>query len=112
MQKKMQVANLPKPVFLNEREDFVVTFYNGEYPEKVKNAQEKSEKRTRKIQESDILNFCIEAKSLKEIVEHFGYKNVRNFRENYIKPLIASGTLEMTIPNNPKNRKQKYISNK
>ena len=27
MQKKMKEANLPEPVFLNEREDFVVTFY-------------------------------------------------------------------------------------
>ncbi len=32
MNKKMQEANLPKPIFTNEREDFVVTFYNGEYP--------------------------------------------------------------------------------
>lgn len=30
---EMEKANLPKPTFENEREDFVVTFYNGEYPE-------------------------------------------------------------------------------
>lgn len=30
---EMEKANLPKPVFENQREDFVVTFYNGEYPE-------------------------------------------------------------------------------
>lgn len=33
MEDKMKEAKLPEPVFLNEREDFVVTFYNGEYPE-------------------------------------------------------------------------------
>lgn len=33
MNKKMKEANLPEPIFSNEREDFVVTFYNGEYPE-------------------------------------------------------------------------------
>ena len=33
MQKKMKEAGLPEPVFTNERKDFVVTFYNGEYPE-------------------------------------------------------------------------------
>ena len=27
MQKKMKEANLPEPIFTNEREDFVVTFY-------------------------------------------------------------------------------------
>ena len=30
---EMKQAKLPEPVFKNEREDFVVTFYNGEYPE-------------------------------------------------------------------------------
>ena len=29
----MKTANLTEPVFSNQREDFVVTFYNGEYPE-------------------------------------------------------------------------------
>jgi hypothetical protein len=28
MNKKMKEANLPKPIFSNEREDFIVTFYN------------------------------------------------------------------------------------
>ena len=30
---EMKKANLPEPIFKNEREDFSVTFYNGEYPE-------------------------------------------------------------------------------
>jgi len=29
---EMREARLPEPVFKNERDDFVVTFYNGEYP--------------------------------------------------------------------------------
>ena len=29
----MKEASLPEPVFKNERDDFVVTFYNVEYPE-------------------------------------------------------------------------------
>ena len=33
MEDKMKEAKLPEPIFVNEREDFVVTFYNGEYPE-------------------------------------------------------------------------------
>lgn len=33
MEDKMKEAKLPEPIFINEREDFVVTFYNGEYPE-------------------------------------------------------------------------------
>lgn len=30
---EMKRAKLPEPVFRNAREDFFVTFYNGEYPE-------------------------------------------------------------------------------
>ena len=30
---EMKMAKLPEPIFKNEREDFAVTFYNGEYPE-------------------------------------------------------------------------------
>lgn len=125
MQKKMKEANLPEPIFTNEREDFVVTFYNGEYPElypkeliNVKNnkenaqenAQEKNKKRTRKVSEKSILNYCIEPKTIKEIAEKFGYKNIRNFRERYINPLLVERKLKMTIPEQPKNRNQKYIS--
>lgn len=54
MQDKMKEANLPNPIFTNEREDFVVTFYNGEYPElypeeieKYKKAQETTQETTK-----------------------------------------------------------------
>ena len=30
---EMEQANLPEPLFKNQREDFIVTFYNGDYPE-------------------------------------------------------------------------------
>src|SRR5699024_4637903 len=98
MQKKMKEANLPEPIFTNEREDFVVTFYNGEYPElypeeliknknvqvnaqdKNKNAQvnaQVNQKAIIKVNEKAIMDFCIEPRSLKEIIEYFGYKNAR-----------------------------------
>lgn len=121
---EMDKAKLPKPVFENQREDFVVTFYNGEYqelyPEQLmqentqenaqENAQEKSEKRTRKASKELILKYCKEPKTIKEITQKFGYKNVRNFRERYINPLLEEGKLKMTIPEQPKNRNQKYIT--
>lgn len=118
---EMKKANLPKPVFQNQREDFVVKFYNGEYkelyPEKLKeinikeNAQEKNKTSTLKVSEEAILEYCKEAKTIKEIVQKFGYKNVRNFRERYINPLLKQEKLKMTIPEQPKNRNQKYIVN-
>ncbi len=123
IQDKMKESKLPKPVFINEREDFVVTLYNGEYPELYpenlknneenaqENAQEIKKKRTRNASTELILEYCKEAKSIKEIAEKFGYKNIRNFRERYINPLLNEKKLMMTIPEQPKNRNQKYISN-
>lgn len=72
----------------------------------------KNIKHTRKVSQKLILNYCKEAKTIKEITEKFGYKNIRNFREKYINPLLENGKLKMTIPEQPKNRNQKYISNK
>lgn len=76
------------------------------------NTQETHKKCTRNAQENFILEFCNEARSLKEIIEYCGYKNARNFREKYISPLLSSGKIKMTIPEQPKNRNQKYISSK
>ena len=130
MNKKMKEANLPKPVFSNEREDFVVTFYNGEYPElypeelkKYKNIKQKNEKdprRTqeepkknpRRTQEEDILEYCKIARSAIEICEEFGFKSIKTFKRNHLKPLLESKKIAMTIPDKPTSKNQKYISNK
>ena len=130
---EMKEADLPEPVLKNEREDFVVTFYNGEYPElypetlnnkiinnnqKNINAQVNAQVNTQvnaqvnkneTIQE-DIINFCKEPKSLKEIANFFGYKNVRGFREKYINMLLENKKLKRTIPSKPTSSKQQYIS--
>ena len=122
MQKKMKEANLPEPIFTNEREDFVVTFYNGEYPElypeelmKNKNAQvntQDNQKVVIKVSEKAIMDLCIEPKSLKEIIKYFGYKNARGFREKYINPLLKENKISQTIPDKPKSKNQKYITTK
>lgn len=119
MNKKMKGANLPEPIFSNEREDFVVTFYNGEYPElypeelkhnQIKNAQVNAQVNKSQITEEAIIEFCREPKSLKEITNYFGYKNVRGFREKYINQMLKSKKLRRTIPQKPTSSKQKYIS--
>ena len=71
-----------------------------------------NQKATTKVSEKAIVNFCSEAKSLKEIIEHFGYKNVRGFREKYINGLLKENKLKQTIPDRPTSRNQKYIANK
>ena len=87
-----------------------------EYDEKTdkKTTKKTDKKTTKKIkvkqQEKDVLNFCKDAKPLKEITTYFGFKDISTFKKNYINPLLEKGTLQLTIPEQPKNRNQKYIS--
>ena len=76
---------------------------------------EKTDKKTNikkkiKPQEKDILNYCKEPKSLIEICDKFGFKDTRTFKKNYLNNLINDRKLQMTIPNQPRNRNQKYIA--
>ena len=57
-----------------------------------------------------ILIFCTTPKSKKELAVFCGFKDLRNFTLKHINPLLESGQLEMTIPDKPKSRNQKYIT--
>ncbi len=45
---------------------------------------------------------------MKEIMALCGLKNLKRFRENYILPALADGTLERLYPDHPNHPKQKY----
>ena len=57
-----------------------------------------------------ILAFCKEPRSKAEIMEHCGYKNTKNFTQIHLRPLMESGQLQMTIPDKPRSRNQKYVT--
>lgn len=109
-------------VIFHRKTDEELLDLTGENKNAQVNAQDKDEnaqvsaqdnqKATTKVSEKAIINFCSEAKSLKEIIEHFGYKSVRGFREKYINGLLKENKLKQTIPDKPTSRNQKYIANK
>jgi ATP-dependent DNA helicase RecG len=43
-----------------------------------------------------------------DIMTALGLKDEKHFRENYQQTGIATGVIEMTVPDKPKSRKQKY----
>ena len=43
-------------------------------------------------------------------MEHCGYKDKKSFVSLYLTPLLTSGVLRMTIPNEPTSRLQKYVT--
>ncbi len=64
-----------------------------------------------KINDQDkIIRFCMEERTLTEIMEMMNFKHKSNFRNKYILPLIESGKLQRTIPDKPNSKNQKYIS--
>lgn len=80
--------------------------------DKQEKGSKSSSKKSSKLEvsESEILKICKTEKSLKEIVRYFGYKDVYKFKNNYINPLLEQEKIQMTIPEKPKSRNQKYIT--
>lgn len=58
--------------------------------------------------EQALLQFCIVPRSRKEMQKFMGLTGRGNFSEKYIKPLLSAGKIEMTIPDKPNSRNQKY----
>lgn len=56
----------------------------------------------------EILHNCLQEKSLIDIMSQVGRKDRTKFRTKFIKPLVESGLLEMTIPDKPQSSKQCY----
>jgi len=58
--------------------------------------------------QKDIIQFCSIARTYKEILAHIGYKYNSKYMASLIKPLIDMGYLELTIPDKPNSKNQKY----
>ena len=56
----------------------------------------------------DLIQFCSVPRRRKEMQEFMGLVGRRNFSEKYIKPLLSAGKIEMTVPDKPNSRNQKY----
>ena len=58
---------------------------------------------------AEILDFCVEPRTRDEIQEHIGITSRAHFRKCYLYPLLDAGKLQMTMPDKPKSRYQKYV---
>ena len=61
-----------------------------------------------KFQE-DVRNFCSVPRTSQEIMDRIGITNQSKNRQRYIGTLVEMGVLELTVPENPKARNQKYV---
>jgi hypothetical protein len=67
---------------------------------------------TPEVRNRNILEFCRQPKSMTEIMEHTGLKDREHFRREILKPLIDQGYPQLTIPDKPTSRLQKYVAGK
>lgn len=102
IRREMKEAGLPEPVFVNQRNEFVVILYNNCISdfEDIPKEQEEPAK--------NLLEFCKEPKTRKEIAEFLGIGTTFYAMKNYVQPLIDTGKLKLTIPEKPKSRNQQF----
>ena len=58
--------------------------------------------------QKDIIQFCAIPRTAKEIMNHIGYYNNSKNMTTYVRPLLEMGYLEMTEPEKPQSKNQKY----
>ena len=96
----MEESGLPAPKFESDRGVFKVTLYNSA-----------AESVPTDDIETEILEFCKTPRSRNEIAEFFnGRMTIAYVMERYVKPMIASSRLIMTIPEKPKSKYQKFLA--
>ena len=62
--------------------------------------------------EGRILEYCIVARTKKEIAKFMGFNNLTYMTRKYLKPLLEENKLLYTIPEKPRSRLQKYVTKK
>lgn len=97
---EMKKAELPSPLFENNRGVFKVTLFNSEsaYPE-----EEES------LTTENILGFCKIPRSREEIAEYLGLSSM-SYAMRSVTPFIKSGAIKLTKPETPKSKNQKYYT--
>jgi ATP-dependent DNA helicase RecG len=57
-----------------------------------------------------LLEYCLNPRTRDEMQQHLGIASREHFRKKILKPLLESGQLQMTSPDKPNSRSQKYVS--
>ncbi len=110
VRKAMAAKGHPEPEFVDTGSEFRVTLRMGvaasaanEGPSAVEGDAGSLGKK-----ELEVLAFCVEPRSRKEIAEMLGVDEYYAARR-YINPLVLSGALGRTIPDKPRSKNQKYV---
>ena len=117
---ELKKAQLPPPVFVVRRGEFVVTFkskiaqvYAVPQPEPLA-LREQGEAYSGKHRqeaatvEERLLQFCEQPRSRQEIIDFLGFSRYYSMSK-IVQPLIDAQLLALTLPDKPKSSKQRYV---
>ncbi len=97
------------PRFYSDYDSFVLTLCNLNHGEREQETAQREQETNKKDTRNKIIAFCFVPRSRVEILNFLGFGSKSALWRNYLKPLINEGKLQMTIPEQPKNRNQKYV---
>lgn len=98
--KEMKERGFEPPSFENYRGNFKVTLFNKRHT--------KHSPLKRLSLKTRIQMFCETPRTREEIAEEFGFDSVYYLVTRYIRSMIEEGLIEMTIPEKPRSKFQKY----
>lgn len=110
-----ETAKLPgyseqlKPEFYSTPTDFRVVLKNVNYNLHSGTGQDTAQVTGQDERMMQLLLFCSEARTRDEMQAHLGISSREHFRKKFLKPLLESGELKMTIPDKPNSKNQKYV---
>ena len=107
----MRELSLPEPVFSDRRGTFTVILYNQrEMSPPAQGKREAEEQEDTVYDPKELLAFCQEPRTRKEIIAYLNISSSQYALRKYLDPLVRCGAIQLTIPEKPKSRKQKYVA--
>lgn len=103
----MEEAGLPEPVYRQSEFMLYATLKNKNWGKE--DASWIPSVHDNIHDENKLLEFCATPKTRREMMSFLGLANRSSFVKHYLKPLLESGKLVMTIPDKPRSKNQKYV---
>lgn len=101
-------SGVKEPEFIDFGDAIRVNIYRPSYENEID--VEVSEQVSEQVNlHNRIIDYCSIPRTLKEIMEYFGYKHRPSFINNHLKTLIDEDKIVLTIPDKPTSRNQKYL---
>ncbi|MEW5947032.1 MAG: ATP-binding protein [bacterium] len=98
----------PQPAWNEQAGSVILTFYPRIYDEDTQVRHQVGTKLALSRHQVNILLKCRENRALLELMKATGRSDRTKFRHQVLIPLLEEGLIEMTIPDKPRSRNQKY----